>query len=166
MLTLHGQVARMLHEEHVAVIHLLQRLTALLSQYGPAEPPRASTVGPLLNDLTAAIETEIAAHFAFEERALFPVLNANGEGELSDLYIEEHRAIVPLGATVADIARAALREGFDPQRWAAFHPRAREFADRLTRHAESEEAALVPLLDDLLDGEEDDRLAADRDAAR
>jgi hemerythrin-like domain-containing protein len=165
---LDGQVARMLHEEHVAVLGLLQRLTAVLNRHGPAAPPDSDdpAMGQLLGALAAAIETEIATHFAFEESDLFPLLDANGEGELRALYIEDHRAIVPLGKKVAEFARAARTEGFDGPTWAAFHPVAAAFAEHLTRHAEAEEAALVPLLDDLLDAEEDDRLAEIYEAMR
>ncbi len=166
MHTYHGQVARMLHEEHVAVIDLLQRLTSLLERHRPGLPPDMTANRALFNALATAIETEVKTHFEFEESTLFPLLNQNGERELSDLYIEEHRAIAPLGAKIAQNTRAALGEGFDTSRWAAFHPCALEFADRLTRHAESEEAALIPLLDELLDTDEDDRLAQRYEAIR
>ena len=77
---LDGQVARMLHEEHVAVLGLLQRLTAVLNRHGPAAPPDSDdpAMGQLLGALAAAIETEIATHFAFEESDLFRLLDANG----------------------------------------------------------------------------------------
>jgi hemerythrin-like domain-containing protein len=163
-----GQVAQMLHEEHVAVLELLSRLNGLLNRNALRAPPETKdpAIRQLLGQLAAAIETEINTHFEFEESALFPLLDANGEGEMRAMYIEDHRAIVPLGEKVAAMARAAGIQGFDLQNWAAFHPVAAEFADRLTRHAEAEEAALVPLLGEMLDPDEDDRLAQDYEAMR
>jgi hemerythrin-like domain-containing protein len=168
MQDIEGQVARMLHEEHIAVLDLLGRLTGLLNRHGPGTPPDNSepATGKLLGDLAAAIETEIKAHFDFEEVALFPVLDENGESELTGLYIGDHRTIVPLGKTAAKMVRAASAEGFDKTAWAAFHPVATEFAEQLMRHAEAEEAALIPLLDELLETDEDDRLAQRYEAMR
>ncbi len=168
MQVIEGQVAQMLHEEHVAVLELLSRLTGVLNRNGPGAPPEAKNpaIGQLLGQLAAAIETEIKTHFYFEETMLFPLLDANGEGEMRAMYIEDHRAIVPLGEKAAAMARAVGIQGFDPQTWAAFHPVAAEFADRLIRHAEAEEAALVPLLGEFLDSDEDDRLAQDYESMR
>lgn len=158
----------MLHEEHNAVLTLMQRLSACLSQQGPKFPPKKNdpSVARLLGELGSAIETEIRNHFKFEEDSLFPLLEAFGERELRDLYLEEHRVIQSLGGKTVAMARAARTEGFDAPAWASFHPVAAEFADRLTRHAESEEAALIPILGELLDADEDDGLAQDYEAMR
>ncbi len=168
MQVIEGQVAQMLHEEHVAVLELLNRLTAVLNRHGPGMPPdmQDPAIGRLLSQFAGAIETEIKTHFEFEEMTLFPLLDANGEGEMRAMYIEDHRAIVPLGEKAAAMARASSTTGFDAQTWAAFHPVAAEFADRLTRHAEAEEAALVPLLGELLDPEEDRQHAEAYEAMR
>jgi len=168
MQTISGQVARMLHEEHTAALSLLQRLSACLSRHGPITPPKNTdhAVARLLSELSSAIETEIRIHFKFEEDSLFPLLDAFGERELMDLYLEEHRVIVSLGDKAAVMARAARTEGFDAPAWASFHSVATAFADRLTGHAEAEEAALLPLLDDLLDMEADERLAETYQAMR
>ncbi len=157
----HRQVARMLHEEHVAVFALLQRLDAALTRYGLDAAPAADDpdMGRLLDDLAAAVEVEIATHFAFEEDALFPLLVDNGEAELVAQLSEEHRAILPAGEKLARAARTARAHGFTQDAWPAFRQDAADFTQRLARHAEAEEAALVPLLDDLLDEDEDGRLS-------
>ncbi len=168
MLQPRTQVARMLHEEHVAVLALLQRLSSLLGGHGPDSPPNSEdpALRRLFGPLSAAIETEIKTHFEFEETALFPLLDAFGERELGELYVEEHKIIVPLGDRTAAFARIAGAQGFDAQAWAAFHRDASAFSEHLTRHAEADAAALVPLLDDLLDADEDDRLALAYEAMR
>ncbi len=156
-----GRIARMLHEEHVAVLALLRRLEAALARHGLDPPAEGDdpTMGRLLDDLAAAIEVEIATHFAFEEDAVFPVLVAHGEGELAAQLAEEHRVIRPAGARLARAARAARADAFTGESWPAFRRDAADFAQRLARHAEAEEAALVPLLDDLIDEDQDGRLS-------
>ena len=52
--------------KHVAVINLLEHLSTLLNEHGPAAPPDINAAGPILGKLAAAIETEISNHFAFE----------------------------------------------------------------------------------------------------
>ena len=162
------QITRALHDEHAAATALLQRLSAWLGQHGADAPPDAADAGAirLLGDLAAAVEVEITVHFAFEEEALFPFLDDNGETDLGELYVAEHRVILPLGVDAAARARAARLTGFDAAGWAEFRRIAGEFADYLTRHAEAEEMALIPLLEDLLDEDSDERLAVAYDAMR
>jgi len=155
------QAMRMLHREHVTVIGLLGRLSQLLSQHNAANPPAAddSTASGLLAELSGALINEIERHFQFEEEKLFPLLDANGDQDLSDLLREDHAVLVPVIRAVAD-AIGQSRAGFSNEAWAAFYPLAAELADRLTDHAEKEEMSLVPLLDDLLEDDEDADLAA------
>jgi hemerythrin-like domain-containing protein len=156
------QAMRMLHREHVTVIGLLGRLSQLLSRHNAATPPAAddSTASGLLAELSGALINEIERHFQFEEEKLFPLLDENGDQDLSDLLREDHAVLVPVIRAVAEAIGQSRAGGFSSDAWAAFHPLAAELADRLTDHAEKEEMSLVPLLDDLLEDDEDADLAA------
>ena len=154
------QIARALHEEHMATLALLERLESLLGRNAPAVAPVASApvVAAVLRDFADAVSREIATHFAFEERALFPLLD---DEALTAMLAEEHRAMLPAAAHLADMARAALACGFDPALWRGFHAGAGDLAGALAAHVEKEEMALLPALDDALDAETDGRLAMD-----
>lgn len=155
------QVARTLHDEHITAMALLDRLVAFLNRIGPASPPAVEDreAERLFAALVIAITTEITSHFRFEEEHLFPRLAKHGEADLGELLIEEHEIIVPLGARVVELAMAARQYGFTAQVWPEFHRLAGEYAERLTAHAQKEEIALVPLLDELLDADGDMELA-------
>lgn len=154
-------VARTLHDEHVTALALLERLVALLGRVGPAAPPAPddSEARRLLAALSVAITTEISSHFRFEEEHLFPRLAEHGEGDLGTLLTEEHDVIVPIGERVVELAGTAQGGGFTPESWAEFHRLAGEYAERLTAHAQKEEIALVPLIEEMLDPDGDMALA-------
>jgi iron-sulfur cluster repair protein YtfE (RIC family) len=154
-------VARTLHDEHITAMALLERVVAFLAGLGPAVPPVPNDreAERLLAALVTAITTEVASHFRFEEEHLFPRLAEHGDGDLGRLLIEEHEAIVPVGARVVELATQARRTGFTSDTWSEFHRLAGEYAERLTAHAQKEEIALVPLLDELLDADGDMALA-------
>lgn len=153
-------IARALHDEHMATLALLERLASLLSRNGPATPPDTASraVAALLCDFADAVAREIATHFAFEERALFPLLD---DEALTVMFAEEHRAVLPAAARLANVARAALAGGFDAALWRCFHAGVGNLAGALAAHVEKEEMALLPALDDALDAETDARLAID-----
>lgn len=163
------RITRALHDDHVAVIALLRRLTnALNADYPggapdltefPAGPDDGSRLAALLGALAAAVEGEVAGHFALEELGLFPLLEAAGEGAFGEALAEEHRVILPLGRRLAGLARAGLRDGFDASAWREFRRLGLDFAARLTEHAEKEEIGLLPVLDEILEDEDDNRLA-------
>lgn len=160
-------VPRQLHEEHRATLAVLDRLDALLARHRGRAPAREdTTAAQLFGDLATLIEQEIRAHFAFEEQSLFPLLAERGEADIGALLTEEHEAILPTGERVAALARAARREGFTAPAWEEFLPLAGELIERLVSHVQKEEMALLPLLEDVLDGESDARLAADYAMAR
>lgn len=154
-------VARTLHDEHITAMALLERLVAFLARVGPKRPPPSEDreAERLLEALITAITTEIASHFHFEEEHLFPRLAEHGEGDLGALLTEEHEVIVPIGTRVVELATGARRTGFTGETWPEFHRLAGEYAERLTAHAQKEEIALVPLLDELLDVDGDMALA-------
>jgi len=155
------QAMRLLHREHVTVIDLLRRLSILLGRCNSSTPPQDDDFAALtlLGDVRSALINEIERHFQFEEDELFPLLDENGEEDLTDLLREDHRLLVPIIRAVAEAIAESQGAGFDAAAWAAFHPLAGELVDRLTDHAEKEEMSMVPLLDDLLDDDQDNQLA-------
>ncbi len=155
------QVSRMLHEEHMTVLLLLERLESALNRAGRGEPPDVADgdVIRLMGDLQAGIGGEIANHFAFEENELFPCLAREGEVDLVDLLCEEHKVILPLGQRLAELARAARAGDLTGDDWGEFHRLGIEFAIRLRSHIDKEEMGLIPAVEGAIDEEEDLRLA-------
>ena len=155
-------VTRALHQEHQATLALLRRLDAMLGRHGPATPPDQAdpALAALLRDLAGAVTGEIGPHFAFEERALFPLL-ADAD-ELVATLTAEHAALLPAALALA----AAARLPGPPAAWAGFHADAASLSAALAAHVEKEELGLLPALDALLDAETDALLAMDHAAQR
>ena len=155
------QVSRMLHEEHMTALILLERLEPALHRAGRSEPPDLadSDVIRLMGDLQAGIEGEIATHFAFEENELFPCLARAGDGDLVDLLCEEHKVILPLGHRLAELARAVRSGTMTGDDWEKLRRLGNEFVERLRSHIDKEEMVLVPAVEGTIDEEEDSRLA-------
>ena len=147
------QVAKSLHDEHVAVIALMERLGNTVSTALENSDPQALT--RLLTDVLAAIEGEIIPHFDFEEQHLFPILDDEGAGDLSELLSDENVVIRALSDQVKLSAKLLLDNDFSAEAWNRFKQPAFEFSDRLSAHASMEEAGLIPLLDDLIDEDQD-----------
>ena len=78
------ETTRLLHDEHMAALALLERLEGLLGRHGPRAAPDVgeSLVNLLLGDLVATLETETVEHFRFEEETVFPRLAEAGDGTL------------------------------------------------------------------------------------
>jgi len=155
------QTTRILHDEHVATLSLLNRLDAMLADAGPKRPPDVAGAGlaPLLNDLATTLDGEIGHHFDFEERELFPRLADFGDAGIGAFLAEEHKLMLPLGGELASAARAGAKNGFTPDEWSGFHRQAAEMVERMMDHIQKEEMGLLPVLDDLLDEDEDRDLA-------
>lgn len=154
------QVSRILHDEHVAVIGLLERFSAFLAEAGTTTPDSNDPAAQrMLSDVAIAVETEISVHFGFEEEDLFPCLGASGYGDLGDTLTGEHRIILPIGRELAERARAGRGEGFSSEAWMTFRRLGLEFAERLINHARNEETGLLPVLELAIDEETDARLA-------
>ena len=156
------QVSRILHDEHVGVIGLLERFYAFLTETGTTTPdPNDPVAQRVLSDVAVAVESEITAHFGFEEEDLFPYLAAAGYGDLGDTLTDEHHVILPIGRELAERARAGCGEGFSSEAWDDFRRLGVEFAERLIAHAQNEETGLLPALELAIDEETDERLAGD-----
>ncbi len=68
-------------------------------------------------------------------------------------------AIRAVAQPLMALARTALSDGFADRDWLRFRQLGSELRERLVSHIEKEEAALPPLLEEALDGDEDTRLA-------
>ena len=154
------RVNQVLHDEHVGAIMLMQRLNQFVARSRGAGMPDTSDhgVSKLLNDLSTDLSGEVERHFAFEEEWLFPFLSATGEEGIGAHLTEEHAVIRPLGRKIAALARTAAASGFDDAGWAEFCRVGPDLCQRLTVHAQKEEMALLPLLEEALDAETDLRL--------
>ena len=147
-------ISRRLHEEHEATLALWGRLEQTLAQRG-AKPPTEEDLR-LARDCAAQIADEVTRHFAFEEKDLFPLLAASGEGDIAGLLAEEHATIREAARRFGELARP----GADPgAHWPEVRALALELVERLVSHVQKEEMSLLPSLEDLLDEETDQALA-------
>jgi iron-sulfur cluster repair protein YtfE (RIC family) len=154
------QTNRRLYEEHVATLQLLARVERVYTGRAGAYPPAAGDPAwpAFARALLTAIEVEVARHFEFEERDLFPLLEEAGDGDLAALLNEEHVTIRAVAQPLAGLLRQALASGLQAQQWQAMKTLALEFSERLGSHAQKEDGALLPLLDNLLDEDTDREL--------
>ncbi|OGA53229.1 MAG: hypothetical protein A3G25_05450 [Betaproteobacteria bacterium RIFCSPLOWO2_12_FULL_63_13] len=154
------QTSRRLHEEHGVTLELLERLERVFTgRSGIYPPPDGDSNWPdFARRLLGAIEYEVARHFEFEEHDLFPHLERAGDGDLAQLLTEEHRTIREAAQPLTLLMRKALAGGAQPEDWQTMKVLALEFSERLTSHAQKEESALLPVLDDVLDEQTDREL--------
>jgi len=150
------QISRKLHEEHMGTLSLLSRFESALIRLGEQPPGRDDPVWHgLLGQLGEVLQYEITRHFDLEEDQLFPRLHQCGEGELAELLFEEHEAIrSTVRPLLGLIARAAAGE-LDAAAWKGFKISGLQLVEQLGSHAQREEGALVPLVDQMLDEQTD-----------
>ncbi len=160
--------AQRLHEDHVAVLALLDRLDGVLASRGPDRPAGADDgeVTRLAADLIAKLDGELAHHFDFEEKAVFPRLYEAGEGDMAELLVEEHGVLLPLAAEILELLRARRDDGFPAEAWRRFHRLGLEFAERQRAHIEKEEIGLLPAIAEALEPDIDGELAMSYAEAR
>ena len=153
------QITRKLHDEHVNIIALLDRFGQALSGLR-AQVPAAGDSGwnVLLVQLGAALRHEVTRHFALEENQLFPLLRERGEGDLADLLLEEHASIREVSDPLIDLISRARLGQLDAAGWRMLKAHGLELVERLSSHAQKEQGALVPLVDELLDETTDNLL--------
>jgi hemerythrin-like domain-containing protein len=154
------QTCRRLHEEHEAVFELLRRLQRALAQSQSAPDFPDPAWSALLRDLRSGLEFEVAPHFDFEERSLFPILAEAGEGDLVDLLNEDHKVIREVTAPLLELAGRGLTSELDASGWQSLKRLGLELCERLTDHALKEEQAMLPALESLLSEEADRELFA------
>src|SRR5271169_6895901 len=137
-------VCKMLHEDHRATIALMERLEQFVGAHRRSPPDCAQLeVKRLLSDLAIGIDNEIARHFEFEERHLFPYLATAGDEAIGDHLTDEHAAIRPLGHRVVEFARTGLASGFDDRAFEEFRQVGQELCERTLMHVQKEEMALL-----------------------
>ena len=154
------QTNKRLYEEHAATLQLLARVERVFTGRAGAYPPAAGdTEWPAFaRTLLTAIEVEVERHFEFEERDLFPLLQEAGDGDLAALLNEEHVTIRAVAQPLAALLRQALAGGLPQQQWQTLKTLALEFSERLGSHAQKEDGALLPVLENLLDEDTDREL--------
>ncbi len=154
------QTSRRLYEEHAATLQLLARVERVVTGRAGAYPPPAGDPAwpSFARTLLAAIEGEVARHFEFEERDLFPRLDEAGDGDLVGLLNEEHSSIREVAQPLANLLRQTLGGALTVQQWQTLKTLALEFSERLGSHAQKEDGALLPLLENLLDEDTDREL--------
>ena len=143
--------SRRLHEEHIAVVALLERFGQALARL-PA-PPAADDQAwnLLLPQLVAALEHEVTGHFELEEKQLFPRLRDHGHGDLAELLLEEHGVIREVSRPLLDLLRLARAGSLDAAGWKTLRALGLELVERLSSHAQMEQGSLVPVVDEMLD---------------
>ncbi|OFZ87443.1 MAG: hypothetical protein A2W21_00110 [Betaproteobacteria bacterium RBG_16_66_20] len=149
---LQRQISRKLYEEHVHVIDLLGRFGRALDRLRTG-PPAADDAAwrVLLEQLGTALEYEITRHFDLEETQLFPRLHARGEGDLAELLFEDHEVIREVTRPLLALVARAQAGILDDAGWRSLKASGLELVERLSAHAEKEQGALVPLVDEMLD---------------
>jgi hemerythrin-like domain-containing protein len=155
-----NRICKTLHEEHRVTIALMERLEQLLARHRRGGAPDIGDrgVARLLLDLSTDAEAELQRHFDFEENYLFTYLNATGDDAIGAHLADEHRAIRPIAIKIAKLARGAAAQGFDEAIWDEFRRFGQELCERLPAHAQKEDMALLPLLEDSMDADTEARL--------
>lgn len=157
-----GIVGRLLHQEHLDTIALLNTLEARTSGRAGAQPldgadPRDRA---LAERLIAAVEREIVGHFAFEEGVLFPILWEQGAQDMVTMLTHEHVQIGPLAKELATLASSVAAGGaLAADAWADFRAVTGELVQASLFHIQKEEMGLIQRLALFLDAETDAALA-------
>jgi len=153
------QVARLLDEEHRANLELLGRLEQRAARWPRGVVQADGELAALLRQLIRHLQRDTRRHFDFEEDELFPRLADAGDGDIAALLCEEHEAMRELTGELLPLAEAAIAGALDAAGWQALRRAALEMVERQVAHIQKEGMALLPLLDELLDDETDQRLA-------
>ena len=152
-------VTQALDTEHRNSLDLLGRVEQAFAR----APRSGAAIDPELARLASAfarlIEEDIARHFEFEERELFPRMAESGEGDIAELLAEEHDAIRAVAREILPLAQAAAAGALSEADFDALRRGALEMVERQVAHIQKETMALLPLLDDLLDDDTDRELA-------
>jgi hemerythrin-like domain-containing protein len=162
------QTARMLHDEHMEEVAVLERLEAALHTQKISNPPKENDefMSTVLPDLIANTDAQINQHFVFEETYLFPKLSEYGEGDIGSFLMSEHKVIRETGGPLIELARKARTDGFTEDTWREFFLLSNELVEWVVGHVQKEEMGLLPLVEDLLDEDADSELAAAYMASR
>ena len=149
-----NRVNQTLHDEHNATSALVRRLEQAIAAHRQS-PPTADdpAVALLIKELAGGAVAEVERHFAFEEQALFPYLDAMGDGAIGEQLTEEHAALRPLWTRLAVLARTMAAQGIDDVSWSEFRRVGDALCAPMLAHVENEEMALLPLVEDCMDAQ-------------
>jgi hemerythrin-like domain-containing protein len=155
-----NRITQRLGEEHRATVSVMERLAALITSQRREAPEAGggSAASHLLRELAGGVESEVMRHFDFEEQSLFALLEASGEAEIGAHLTEEHAAMRPLWERLAALARAGATAGFGEAGWSEFQRVGLELCERMLAHIQKEDIALLPLIEDSMDAETEQRL--------
>ena len=153
------QVSRLLDEEHRTNLELLGRLEQRLARLPRGAVQADRELVTMLGQLVRHLQRDTGRHFDFEENELFSRMIDAGDGDIALLLREEHEAMRELSGELLPLAEAAVRGALDAEGWQALRRAALEMVERQVAHIQKESMALLPLLDELLDEETDQRLA-------
>jgi hemerythrin-like domain-containing protein len=155
------QIARLLHEEHVNTLAVLDRFeTALRAnrKAPPAVPSGDPDFSRALREMRGLVTDEVGRHFDFEEQELFPRLAQFGDAAMGELLSEEHRTLLDAGGRLATDCDDLLDGAFDAAAWKRFQRDAMVFVETMTGHIQKEEMGLLMALEAMLDPETDQEL--------
>lgn len=160
MQILESRVARTLHDEHMETLDCLGKLEGELARHRPDQAPREDDrqFGQILARTRALLDAELDSHFRFEEEVLFPLLDDAGDGGLATLLTEEHQTIQSVGRRLSEVADLARRQGLAAEVWRELRLLGLELCERLSAHIQKEEMGLLPIIDSLLDEDQDSAL--------
>jgi hemerythrin-like domain-containing protein len=164
-MSLQRQTSQALDREHEATLDLLRRVEHAFTRAASPGAEGKRELTSVAAAFASHIERELRRHFEFEERELFPRFEASGEGDIADLLLEEHHAIRATAAELLPLAAAAVAATLDDAGWAQLKRSSLEMVGRLVAHIEKETIGLLPMLDDLLDDDNDLELASQYAAA-
>ncbi len=157
-----NRVCQKLHEEHAAVISLLDGLMQAVTRHrGDIPDAKDPVLVKLMNDLAIELPGEVERHFAFEEVELFPYLDEAGNESIGEHLTYEHGIIRPLGQALVKLIGDIRASGLDAARWAEFSRLGQQLSDTLAPHAQKEDMELLPMLEDCMDAETEARLYQD-----
>jgi len=159
MMTFQNRVCRKLQEEHAAVQALLQRMEQAIAQHRNDVPDAKDPVlARVMTDLANELPGEVDRHFTFEEEELFVFLAEAGNEGIGKHLTYEHGIIRPIGQALVKLIGEARAQGFDAARWAEFSRLGHQLTMSLGPHAHKEDMALLPMLEDMMDAEQEARL--------
>jgi hemerythrin-like domain-containing protein len=154
-----NRVCQKLHEEHAGVMALLDRTMQTIAQHRDTPPDaKDPLVGKLLNDLAAELPGEVERHFSFEEAELFSYLAEAGNQGIGRHLTYEHGIIRPIGSALVKLIGEVRAKGFDTARWSEFRRLGQQLNDTLGPHAQKEDMALLPMLENAMDEDKENEL--------
>ncbi len=154
-----SQVAHALDEEHRASLDILGRIEQAFARAPRKGAGNDPDLQRLAGEFARHLEQDIGRHFDFEEAELFPRMAEMGEGDIAEMLADEHDAIREAAETLLPLAWAASSGELDEKGWQQLKIGVMDMVERQVAHIQKETMGLLPVVEDLLDGETDRELA-------